>query len=100
MDREIKTYCVYIMTNKHHTVFYTGITGDLPKRTYQHRNLLADGFTKKYNVTKLVYFEATEDVHSALQREKQIKAGSRKKKKDLIMSLNPEFEDLYDYIHA
>jgi putative endonuclease len=86
------------MTNKYHTVFYTGVSGDLPVRAHQHRNKLVEGFTKKYRVTKLVYFEATEDVHGALEREKQIKAGSRQKKVELIESLNPDFLDLYDYI--
>ena len=91
-----KQYYVYIMTNKHNTVLYTGVTNDLVRRTYEHKEKLVKGFTKKYNVNKLVYYEITDDVYSAITREKQIKAGSRKKKIDLIESMNPEWMDLYD----
>jgi putative endonuclease len=76
------------MTNKNNTVLYTGVTNDLKRRAYEHKEKLIDGFTKKYNVNKLVYFETTNDINSAIQREKQIKAGSRQKKIDLINSLN------------
>lgn len=72
-------YYVYIMTNKGNTVLYTGITRDLKKRVYQHKEKLVDGFTQKYNITKLVYYEVFEDPENAISREKQIKAGSRKK---------------------
>ena len=79
-------YSVYILTNKNHTVLYTGMTNDLQRRIFEHKNGLHEGFTKKYNVTKLVFYESTNDVNAAIYREKQIKAGSRKK--------NPEGRDL------
>jgi putative endonuclease len=90
-----KQYCVYIMTNAHHTVLYTGVTNDLQRRVLEHREGKG-GFTKKYNVTKLVYFESGEDINAAITREKQIKAGSRQKKIDLINSMNAEWKDLFD----
>ena len=86
---------VYLMTNKRDTVIYTGVTSNLIKRVYEHREGLAEGFTKKYNVKKLVYYEVADDIESAIAREKQIKAGSRKKKIALIKSTNPAFKDLY-----
>ena len=91
-----KQYYVYIMTNKHNQVLYTGMTNDLARRAYEHRTGRGGGFTSKYNATKLVYYELCEDVHSAIAREKQIKAGSRQKKLDLIDEMNPEWGDLYD----
>ena len=91
-----KVYCVYILTNKRNTVLYTGVTRDLRARIYQHREKLLPGFTNRYNVSKLVYYEAVYDASSAIAREKQIKAGSRQKKIDLINRLNPEWRDLYD----
>ncbi len=84
------------MTNKGNKVLYTGVTGDLKKRVYEHKEKLIPGFTNKYNVNKLVYFEQFEDINEAVMREKQIKAGSRKKKIDLINSINSEWKDLYD----
>ena len=84
------------MTNKHHTVLYTGVTNDLQRRVLEHRAGKGGIFTKKYNVHKLVYYESGEDVNAAIFREKQIKAGSRQKKIDLINSLNPEWEDLFE----
>jgi putative endonuclease len=89
-----KQYCVYILTNKNHTVLYTGVTGNLQRRVDEHQNKTVKGFTAKYNVTKLVYFEVTTDVQAAILREKQIKAGSRQKKLDLINKMNPEWKDL------
>ena len=83
------------MTNKSNTVIYTGVTSNLPKRVFEHKKGLVEGFTKKYNVKKLVYYEIFEDIEDAISREKQIKAGSRKKKFALINSLNPTFKDLY-----
>jgi putative endonuclease len=83
-----KQYYVYIMKNKHNTVLYTGITNDLKRRVYEHKNKLVDGFTKKYNVSNLVYYEVFYDPENAILREKQIKAGSRKKKIELIKSMN------------
>ena len=91
-----KAYCVYILTNARHTVLYTGVTGDLCARIAQHREKLLSGFSKRYNVTKLVYYEAGSDAIGAIAREKQIKAGSRQKKIDLINSVNPEWRDLYE----
>ena len=89
-----KQYHVYIMTNPKNTVLYTGITNNLPRRVYEHKNKMIDSFTKRYNVTKLVYFDACLDVHEATNKEKQIKAGSRMKKIGLINSMNPEWKDL------
>jgi len=84
------------MTNRHNTVPYTGVTNDLKKRAWQHREKLVEGFTKRYNVTKLIYYEVSSDVQAAIAREKQIKAGSRQKKIDLVNSMNREWRDLYD----
>jgi putative endonuclease len=90
-----KQYCVYIMTNAHHTVLYTGVTNSLQRRVLQHQ-AGESGFTKKYNLTKLVYMECGDDVEAAILREKQIKAGSRRKKLDLIAEMNPGWKDLYE----
>ena len=84
------------MTNNRNTVLYVGVTSDLIKRVYEHKAKLADGFTKKYNVVKLVYYEVFEDIENAIVREKQLKAGSREKKVQLIDSMNKEWRDLYD----
>lgn len=84
------------MTNKNHSVLYTGFTGDLKKRVYQHKEKHGNGFTKKYNISKLVYYQTAQDARAAISREKQIKGGSRSKKIALINSMNPEWEDLYD----
>ena len=94
----MKSYSVYLMTNRSNRVIYTGITSDLIKRVYEHKNKLVRGFTEKYNVDKLVYFEQFTDPRSAIAREKQIKAGSRKKKIDLIEKGNPNYNDLYNEI--
>jgi putative endonuclease len=85
-----KQYYVYIMTNKHNTVLYTGITNDLRRRIYEHKEGLGGAFTSRYNVNKLVYYEIANDARAAIAREKQIKAGSQQKKLDLIDGLNPE----------
>jgi len=90
-----RNYYIYIMTNKNNTVLYTGVTNDLKRRVYQHKEKMVEGFTKKYNVNKLVYFESGNDIKGAILREKQIKAGSRQKKIDLINSLNKEWKDMY-----
>jgi len=87
---------VYLMMNKANTVIYTGITSNLQKRVYEHKEKIIEGFTKKYNVNKLVYYEVFDDIENTILREKQVKAGSRKKKIDLIKSMNPDFRDLYD----
>ena len=91
-----KQYCVYIVTNQRHTVLYTGVTSDLKARIHQHREKLLHGFTKRYNVHKLVYFEVSADASAAIAREKQIKAGSRQNKINLISARNPEWRELYD----
>ncbi len=87
---------VYILTNVHNKVLYTGVTSDLVKRVYEHKNNLVDGFTKKYNVHKLVHFEVFDDIVSAITREKQIKGWLRSKKMALIETKNPEWKDLYE----
>ncbi len=89
-------YCVYILTNHRHTVLYTGVTSDLLRRVSEHREKRTPGFTSRYNVDKLVFYEVTEDATAAITREKQIKAGSRRKKLDLIAGMNPEWRDLYE----
>ena len=91
-------YHVYILTNKRHTVLYTGFTGNLQQRVQQHKEKVQPGFTKRYNVDKLVYLEEYQDVHDAIAREKRIKAGSRQTKLDLINAFNPEWRDLFDDI--
>ena len=91
-----KQYYIYIITNKNNTVLYTGITNDLKKRVYEHREKLVAGFTKSYNISKLVYFEVYEDSENAILREKQIKAGSRQNKIDLVNVFNEDWRDLYD----
>jgi len=90
-----KHFYVYIMTNKDNSVLYTGVTSDLIRRVYEHKEKLIKGFTKKYNVTKLVYYEIFENSYDSITREKQIKAGSRKKKLDLINKFNKEWKDIY-----
>jgi len=84
------------MTNANNTVLYTGVTNDVKRRVYEHKARLVKGFTKKYNITKLVYYEVFSDAYSAITREKQIKSGSRQKKIDLINEMNSEWKDLYD----
>ena len=89
----MKDYYVYILTNKSRTL-YAGITNDLNRRLYEHKNKLIEGFTKKYNISILVYFELFNNPDDAIRREKQIKGWLRKKKIDLIESTNPEWKDL------
>ncbi len=92
-------YFVYIMTNAHNTVLYVGVTNDLVRRIYEHKHHLdKSSFTAQYNIEKLVYYEAATDPCHAIEREKQIKAGNRKKKVKLIESKNPNWVDLYDSI--
>lgn len=88
-------YSVYIATNKINTVLYTGVTNNLKRRIYEHKNKLVSSFSEKYNINKLVYFEVFDDINLAIAREKQIKAGSRNKKEELIKNKNPDFKDLY-----
>jgi putative endonuclease len=92
--REEKDYCTYIMMNKRNTVIYVGVSGSLVARVYQHKRGEIDGFTKKYNVKKLVHFEVTDNAYDAICREKQLKSWSRKKKLELIKKENPHYEDL------
>ncbi len=84
------------MTNKRKTVLYTGVTNDLKQRVYEHKVKLVAGFTKKYNTDRLLYYEIFDDIYNAIAREKQIKAGSRQKKINLVNSMNPAWKDLYD----
>ncbi len=86
-------YYVYILTNGKRTL-YTGVTSDLMRRVYEHKQKLVDGFTKRYNITWLAYYEATSDITSAIAREKQLKGWRRSKKEALIESLNPRWKDL------
>jgi putative endonuclease len=88
-------YFVYILTNKNNTVLYTGMTNDLRTRVYQHKEKIYKGFTARYNVDKLVYFERFSHADEAVAREKQLKAGNRKRKIELIEGMNPEWTDLY-----
>lgn len=89
---------VYILFNKRNGTLYTGVTSDLVKRICEHKNKVVDGFSNKYGIDKLGYYEIFDDITSAILREKQIKAGSRKKKLELIESVNPNWEDLYSKI--
>jgi len=91
-----KICAVYILTNITKSVLYTGVTSDLIGRVVEHKEKMKKGFTQRYNVSYLVYFEVFSDIRDAIVREKQIKAGSRKKKIDLIESINPAWEDLYN----
>jgi len=96
-EREMqRQYYVYILTNRRNTVLYTGVTGHLKRRVYQHSEKLVAGFTTRYNVYKLVFYEIADDVQGAIAREKQIKAGPRRRKIDLVNSMNPEWQDLYE----
>lgn len=91
-----KEPCVYILANKRNGTLYTGVTSNIRKRIYEHKNNLIKGFTSKYKVHILVYFEGLETIEGAILREKQIKNGSRKKKLNLIESTNPTWRDLFD----
>ncbi len=86
---------VYLLANKHNNVLYTGVTNDLVRRIYEHKNKLVAGFSQKYNVDRLVYYDVCSDIVTAIEREKQIKGWSRKKKNDLVNALNPSWDDLY-----
>ena len=93
---KIHSYYVYILTNKNHTVLYTGVTNDLVRRTFEHKRKLIKGFTEKYNADKLIYFEQFDFIDLAIAREKQIKGYSRAKKIALINKFNPLSKELYD----
>ncbi|HHF3094327.1 TPA: GIY-YIG nuclease family protein [Vibrio diabolicus] len=89
-----RTPCVYILTSNNNVVLYTGVTSQMPQRIWQHKNGVVEGFTKKYNVHKLVYFELFDDMATAITREKQLKQWKRKWKLDLVRETNPNFLDL------
>ena len=91
----MKQSYIYILFSKKNGTLYTGVTSDLVKRVWEHKNKVVDGFTKKYSVDKLGYYEISDSIESAIKREKQIKAGSRQKKIQLIESINPNWDDLY-----
>ncbi|OGO16992.1 MAG: excinuclease ABC subunit C [Chloroflexi bacterium RBG_16_50_11] len=93
-----RQYYVYILTTSKNTALYTGITNDLIRRVYEHKHNLVEGFTKRYQVHKLVYYDYVEDVIAAIEREKQIKSWVRQKKIKLINTFNPDWHDLYDEI--
>lgn len=92
----MQEYYVYILTNKARSVLYVGVTNDLKRRIYEHKAKLVGGFTKRYNVDQLVYYEIFNDVYEAITREKQLKGGSRLKKMELVMEMNQLWVDLYD----
>ncbi len=94
MSKGTTQYYVYILTNKNNNVLYIGVTNDLERRVFEHKNKLVEGFTKKYNLNKLIYYEITEDVSSAIEREKQLKNWHREWKINLINSFNPKWKDL------
>jgi len=94
----MKAPAVYIMANKRNGTLYTGVTSDLSRRVYQHRHGVSEGFADRYGCKMLVYFEAHEEMSTAIAREKQIKAGSRRKKLALIEGMNPDWKDLYEQI--
>ena len=87
-------YYVYILTNRHGNVMYIGMTSNLVRRIYEHRNHLVDGFTKRYHVDKLVYYETTSDAAAAIAREKQLKGWTRARKNALVASANPQWLEL------
>ena len=91
------TYYVYILTNQSNTTLYIGVTNNLQRRIYEHKNELIDGFTKRYKLHKLVFFEETNDVNSAIAREKQLKHWTREKKNKLIENINPNWSELQIY---
>ena len=94
LRKSMNDYYVYILTNERDTRFYIGVTNNLTRRVYEHKNELIDGFTKQYHIHKLVYYEETPDKRAAIEREKQIKSWSRKRKNELIEANNPKWEDL------
>ncbi len=92
---EDKQYYVYILFSKRNGTLYVGVTANLKKRVWEHKNKVVEGFTKKYNVNQLGYYEIFNDINLAIKREKQLKAGNRKKKIELIETYNSDWEDLY-----
>lgn len=98
MRRISGQYCVYIITNRHHTTLYTGVTNDLKRRVYEHKSKATEDFSKKYDLFKFVYYEMVENVHSAITRGKQLKAGPLHRKISLIEGMNSDWNDLYSDI--
>ena len=96
----MKQPAVYIMASKRNGTLYTGVTSNVPQRAWQHRNGVADGFTKRYGCKMLVWYQLADSMESAILREKQIKAGPRAKKLDLIEGMNPDWRDLFEEIAA
>jgi predicted GIY-YIG superfamily endonuclease len=94
--KQMKQPCVYIMASRRHGTLYTGVTANLPRRAFEHREGLLEGFSKKYGCKILIWYELHESMIEAITREKQVKAGSRAKKLALIEALNPEWKDLYE----
>lgn len=95
MTKQSRKGYIYILFSNRNGTLYTGVTSNLIKRIYEHKNKLIDGFTKKYSVDKLGYYEIFEDITKAIEKEKQIKGGSRRRKLELIESINPDWNDLY-----
>ena len=93
-----KSYYVYLLTNWNNKVIYVGVTNDLNRRLYEHKNKIVQGFTQKYNLNKLVYFEETNDINAAITREKEIKRWRREKKDKLVNQLNPNWIDLSEQV--
>ena len=93
-----KYYYVYILASKPYGTLYTGVSSNIPSRTWQHKNDLVEGFTKRYHVHRLVWYEQTNSIESAINKEKQIKKWRRRWKLDLIEKMNPDWKDLYDEI--
>ena len=91
-------YYVYMLSNKTNTTLYIGVTNDIVRRVWEHKNEVVEGFTKEYKLNKLVYYEQCQDVKSAITREKQLKKWNRRWKEDLIRQMNPNWEDLYSKI--
>ncbi|MCL2335050.1 MAG: GIY-YIG nuclease family protein [Endomicrobia bacterium] len=98
MTKQSRNAYVYILFNKRNGTLYTGVTSDLIKRVYEHKNKFVDGFTKRYKVDKLAYYEIFESIVNAISREKQLKGGSRRDKLELIEKMNPDWKDLYESI--
>jgi putative endonuclease len=98
MEMREKYYYVYILASKPYGTLYTGVSSNIPSRTWQHKNDLVEGFTKRYHVHRLVWYEQTNSIESAINKEKQIKKWRRRWKLDLIEKMNPDWKDLYDEI--
>jgi putative endonuclease len=94
----MKNGYVYIMSNRKNGTLYVGVSSDLIKRVYEHKNSFVDSFTQKYGLKNLVYFEVFDEISKAIEREKQLKKGNRKRKIQLIESMNPQWDDLYETI--